>query len=105
MLIESIYQILHDQSICDSGYEFSVRFLGKSKSYYSVLKARKMEPSIEAIATLELSLKNTSTIFSDRHPVLTRTRISLQKLSNEVKLYREKRTNKTLSEINYWTTA
>ena len=99
MLIESIYQILHDQSICDSGYEFSVRYLGKSRSYYSVLKARKEEPSIEALSTLEISLKNTSAIFSDRHPVLTRTRITLQQLSDEVKTYREKRSNDLLAHI------
>jgi len=99
MLIESIYQTLHDQSICDSGYEFSVRYLGKSRSYYSVLKARKEEPSIEALSTLEISLKNTSAIFSDRHPVLKRTRIALQQLSDEVKSYREERSNDLLAHI------
>jgi hypothetical protein len=98
MLIENIYQRLLDQNICDSGYEFSVRFLGKSRSYYSVLKARKEEPSIEAIATLEVALKNTSSLFSDRHPIFTKTRISLQQLSNEVKDYREKRSNELLTQ-------
>ena len=98
MLIESIYQKLHNQNICDSGYDFSVRFLGKSKSYYSVLKSRKEKPSIEAISTLEIALKNTSTIFSDKHPILTKTRISLQSLSDDVKQYREKLSHEILSK-------
>ena len=99
MLLDTIYQKLHEQSVCESGYEFSVRYLGKSRSYYSVLKARKEEPSIEALSTLEISLKNTSAIFSDRHPVLTRTRITLQQLSDEVKSYREERSNDLLAHI------
>ena len=98
-MIESIYKTLHDQNICDSAYDFSVRFLGKSRSYYSVLKTRKEEPSMEAIATLEIALKNTSNLFSDRHPIFTKTRISLQSLSNDVKQYREKRSNDLLSQL------
>ena len=98
MLIESIYQKLYKQNLCDSGYDFSVRFLGKSRSYYSVLKARKEEPSIAAIATLEIALKNTSGLFSDRHPVLTKTRITLQDLAVDVGQYREQRSNEILSQ-------
>ena len=101
MLIESIYEKLHDQNICDSGYDFSTRFLGKSKSYYSVIKSRKKQPSIEAISTLEIALKNTSCLFSDRHPIFTKTRISLQSLSNDVKQYREILSNEILTQRVY----
>ena len=98
MLIESIYNKLHDQNICDSAYDFSVRFLGKSRSYYSVLKTRNVQPSMEVIATLEIALKNTSSLFSDRHPVLTKTRITLQDLAVDVGQYREQLSNEILSQ-------
>ena len=98
MLIETIYQKLYDQDICDSGYDFSVRFLGKSQSYYSVIKSRKEQPSIEVIATLEIALKNTSNLFSDRHPIFTKTRISLQDLAVDVGQYREHLSNEILSQ-------
>ena len=97
-MIESIYKTLHDQNICDSAYDFSVRFLGKSRSYYSVLKTRNVQPSMEVIATLEIALKNTSSLFSDRHPVLTKTRITLQDLAVDVGQYREQRSNEILSQ-------
>ena len=97
-MIESIYNKLHDQNICDSAYDFSVRFLGKSRSYYSVLKTRNVQPSMEVIATLEIALKNTSSLFSDRHPVLTKTRITLQDLAVDVGQYREQRSNEILSQ-------
>ena len=97
-MIESIYNKLHDQNICDSAYDFSVRFLGKSRSYYSVLKTRNVQPSIEAISTLEVALKNTSNLFSDRHPVLTKTRITLQDLAVDVGQYREQLSNEILSQ-------
>ena len=99
-MIESIYNKLHDQNICDSAYDFSVRYLGKSRSYYSVIKSRKEQPSMEAISTLEIALKNTSSLFSDRHPVLTKTRITLQDLAVDVGQYREQRSNELLAQID-----
>ena len=40
-----------------SAYQFSEKYLGRSRNYYSVLKARNMEPSIGAILTLEYELQ------------------------------------------------
>lgn len=51
--IEEIYLTLRMHHLCSSGYDFSVRFLGKSKSYYSVLQVRGAQPSVEAISTME----------------------------------------------------
>ncbi|WP_167367348.1 DUF6626 family protein [Solemya elarraichensis gill symbiont] len=49
MLIDNVYEKLRENDLCSSAYEFSTNYLGKSRSYYSVLKARQLEPSISAI--------------------------------------------------------
>lgn len=58
MDIQTIYHSLRQARCCRSGYEFSEKFLGKTKSYYSVLKARDMEPSLEALLNLEYRIGN-----------------------------------------------
>ena len=92
MLIESIYQKLHDQNICGSGYDFSVRFLGKSPSYYSVIKTRNQNPTTDVLFTLEFSLERKAKEYSsNRYPFFIRTRNRLLQLKKEVRKYREKK--------------
>lgn len=98
-MIDNVYQKLRDQNICSSAYDFSVRFLGKSRSYYSVIKSRNEEPSIEVMSTLEIALRHASRQYSDKHPVLTATRLTLESLSEEVRDLREKKSNELLSLI------
>ena len=43
---------------CRWAYDFSVQYMGKAPSHYSVLKARNMEPSIGALCVLERTLIN-----------------------------------------------
>ena len=56
MYLEELYQEMREAQLVASAYEFSEKYLGRSRNYYSVLKARKMEPSIGAILMLEYAL-------------------------------------------------
>ena len=89
MLIEDVYTTLVNEKLCDSAYDFSQRYLGKSKSYYSVLKSRNISPSFDVILTLESSLQNTASLYSDRQPIFTRRIKSLNCLAEDVKKHRE----------------
>lgn len=89
MLLEDVYAKLKKQHLCSSAYQFSVDYLGKSPSYYSVLKARNEEPSIEAVVTLEFALKQKAALFGDYHPVLVRTKAELNRLGEQVGAQRE----------------
>lgn len=60
MKIEDVYNELYEQNVCKSGYEFSRDYLGKNENYFSVCKARKKEPSVEALVTLSLALQHRS---------------------------------------------
>ena len=98
MLIDTIYEKLHEQRLCKNAYDFSVRFLGKSKSYYSVLKTRNDIPSIETIATLEIALKNISSAYNNsKVPFFSKTHDTLLELSNDVGNYRIQRSNEILN--------
>jgi hypothetical protein len=57
MTITDIYEELRRKKICGNERDFSRRFLGKSDSYYSVVKARKQDISLEALCYLEYVLK------------------------------------------------
>lgn len=84
MLLEEVYAQLKRQHLCSSAYEFSVTYLGKSPSYYSVLKTRGAEPSTEVIVNLETALRKTAGMFSDRHPILTKTRQDVLSLHHRI---------------------
>lgn len=101
MLLDKIYQKLYDDNVCDSRYEFSTRFLGRSRSYYSVIKAKKLEPSISAISILETSLLNEADLYRNGIPVLEDIRSTLIKLSMLAKEYREIRCKQLLNDKNY----
>ena len=57
MYLENDYAELREAELVTSAYEFSEKYLGRSRNYYSVLKARNMEPSIGAILALEYALQ------------------------------------------------
>ena len=57
MYLEELYQEMREAQLVASAYEFSEKYLGRSRNYYSVLKARNMEPSIGAILALEYALQ------------------------------------------------
>ena len=57
MQIQKIYEELKDGNFCRSAYEFSRDYMNMDRSYYSVLLARKKEPSIEAWVMLNFALQ------------------------------------------------
>jgi len=98
MIIENVYEKLQEENLCSSAYDFSTRYLGMSRSYYSVLKARNENPSIEAIATLEMALLNKSKSFNNNsHPVILRIHSSLQNLCADVRALREQHSQQRLA--------
>lgn len=65
MQIQQIYEELKEWQLCKSGYAFSRDYLKKDRSYYSVLKAREKEPSMEAWVMLDYSLQQRAQVFGD----------------------------------------
>jgi hypothetical protein len=57
MQIQKIYEELRQGEFCASGYAFSRDYMSKDRSYYSVLIARRKEPSIEAWLMLNFALQ------------------------------------------------
>ena len=63
MLLEDTYNQLRFCNIVNNAYEFSTDFLGKNKTYYSVLKTRKLEPSVDTLIYLEIKLADTASFY------------------------------------------
>jgi hypothetical protein len=90
MKIQNIFEELNKGYLCDNAYEFSTAYLGKCKSYYSVLKANKLNPSISTLAVLEMALiRKADEYLDDEYNICKRRRKHLLKLSNSVKLMRQ----------------
>ena len=91
-MIDLVYEQLRNDSVCASACEFSRDFLGRSASYYSVLKARKQQPTTDVLFILEYALKNRAELYSsNRYPYFIRTRNHLLQLQTDVREYRENR--------------
>jgi len=56
MKLSKILEELEKGYICDNAYEFSTEYLGRCKSYYSVLKSTKANPTIATLSILESAL-------------------------------------------------
>ena len=72
MKIKEIYSELKRMGVCRTAYEFSENYLGKKKNYYSVILAKKREPTIEVYLTLAeaLSVANRYIIAGDNEELL-----------------------------------
>lgn len=89
-MIEEVYEQLRNDNVCESAYQFSKDFLGRSSSYYSVLKARNKQPTTDVLLTLEYALANKAKAYcNNNYPYFIRTRNHLLKMKEEVRLYRE----------------
>jgi hypothetical protein len=98
LVIEKVFEQLRNDNVCRTAHEFSEDFLGRSPSYYSMLKARRREPSTEALLTLELSLRSAARIFeSNRYPYFVRTHKHLLELVECVTALRQANANKHVS--------
>lgn len=91
MIIDYVYEQLRSDSVCASAYEYSKEFLGRSASYYSVLKAKKREPSFNVLLMLEVALKKKAELYENpKYPFIIRTRNHLLEMHKAVKDYRER---------------
>ena len=99
-MIDVVYEQLRNDSVCESAYQFSREFLGKSSSYYSVLKSRKKQATTDVLFTLEYALENKAKAYSsNNYPFFIRTRNHLLQMKEEVRRYRE---NKIMTDfINF----
>ena len=101
MELQKIFEELHGVHLCKSAYDFSTKFLGKSKSYYSVLKANKVKPSIDALAVLETALKAKAHDYvGDKYEIFTIRRRQLLSLSVSVGEMRNQRCIEALSKYD-----
>ncbi len=90
MIIDYVYQQLRNDSVCNSAYEYSRDFLGRSSSYYSVLKAQGKHPSFDVLLILEIALMKKAELYeSSNYPFFIRTRNHLLEMNEAVKKYRE----------------
>lgn len=90
MQLQNIFEELRGARLCESAYDFSTNYLGKSKSYYSVLKANKAEPSIGTLAVLEAALKEKASDYAnDQYEIFTARRNQLLSLSDSVRALRQ----------------
>ena len=89
-MIDAVYEQLRNDSVCESAYQFSREFLGRSPSYYSVLKARKKQATTDVLFTLEYALENKAKAYSsNNYPFFIRTRNHLLQMKQAVREYRE----------------
>lgn len=92
MYLENLYQEMREAQLVASAYEFSEKYLGRSRNYYSVLKARNMEPSIAAIVSLEYALQKQVDIAGTAGAEDDKTALGcLLMLSHNVASYRKER--------------
>ena len=86
MELQTIYDELKELNLCKSAYDFSVDYLGRDRSYYSVLKATDKEPSIEALVILDYALtEDASRLCNSDHPVIQRAHTTISGLSTEIR--------------------
>jgi|APSaa5957512535_1039671.scaffolds.fasta_scaffold280450_2 hypothetical protein len=92
MKVETVYAVLKGLGLVKSAYEFSENYLGKKKNYLSVIRARKIEPSIEVTMTLVEALRLAATYIQagDRED-LKEMKSKLRVMSKEVKKELEER--------------
>jgi hypothetical protein len=99
--LQAIFEELHGIRLCKSAYDFSTNYLGKSQSYYSVLKANEVKPSIDTLAILEIALKEKASDYeNDKYDIFTLRRKQLLSLSNAVSEIRNQRCIDALSKYD-----
>lgn len=85
MKITDVYQQLKACHLCKSGYQFSREYLGRTDSYYGVLKLKNTEPSVQVLLTLYYSLhKRIDALSGGNNPVLLHARLHLKMMAVEV---------------------
>ena len=76
MKIKEIFEELKAINICRNGYEFSEKYMGKNRSYYSVLISTNTEPSLSTFVTIREAIKIQASYINDsNHQVLAATKV------------------------------
>lgn len=102
MNIEALYEEMREAELVGSAYEFSKTYLGKAPNYYSVLKCRKLEPSIGAIMNLEVVLQEQLDRKSEVACVDGYAELgSLLKLTRSVRCYREALCGNARADVDF----
>lgn len=57
MVLVEIFEVVRDLELVESRYEFSEKWLGRCRSYYSAIVSSNREPSIAALTTLKVRLE------------------------------------------------
>lgn len=88
--VESVYAALKGLGLVKSQFEFSENYLGKKKNYMSVIKARKVDPSVEVTLTLAEALGLAATYVQagdneELRDLKNRLRFMSKEIKNEVK--------------------
>ena len=98
MKLQKILEELQSGYLCDNAYEFSTAYLGKCKSYYSVIKSTGTSPSITTLSVLEAALlKKADEFKNSKFEVFTVRRNKLLGLRDKVK---EMRHELSLDKLN-----
>ncbi len=85
MELHDVFLQLKKQSLCRSGRDFSEFYLGQSRNYYSVIRAKNLEVSTKALMNLYFKLKSQADqINDDRFPVLLKHQQLLREMSGYV---------------------
>lgn len=101
MNIHTIFSSLKKSRCCSNAYDFSENYLGRTKSYYSVLKARNLEPSLEAVLNLEYKLEELRTdLENDDEESLRNAATRLAIVSEQVAHYKQERCKKNIRRHN-----
>jgi hypothetical protein len=85
MQLEPIYNELRGLNLCHSAYDFSERYLGRDKSYLSVLMVTQRPVTVETLSILKMALSDKASVLSHSdHPVIQRIHERLVALTGQV---------------------
>lgn len=99
MYLLRIYNNLKKAGLCSSAYDFSVNYLGKAPSYMGQLKTRRIEPSIDVIATLQHALTAKAQMLeSINYPSVQKKRDLLIELADQVATQQQQRCSEQLAQ-------
>ena len=95
MFLENLYDEMRRAQLVRSAYDFSRKYLGRSPNYYSVLKARQLEPSIGTVLNLEKAISQELDVKATIGTVESKLATGcLLVLSRDLATYRNKRLNR-----------
>ena len=97
MELQNLYQQLHSNNLCDSGLQFSQEYLGKYKSYYSVIKATNAQANTNTLVHLDFALQRKLDCLQEESKSLTQSQVfTVLDIKQKIKKEIEKRCLKAI---------